>query len=338
MEENKDFNSVNFLVFLWKWRKLFIIVFIATAILSAAASFLITPMYKSTVVMFPTSTNSISKALISQTSSGKDDILEFGEENQAEQMLQVLSSSKIRDEIVKRFDLFKHYKIDPKSKYKLTQLQKTYDDNIRFRRTEFLGVEILVMDSDPKMSADIANTIAELMDSTKNAMQKERAVKGFEIVKTSIANLRKDISEMEDRLIVLRKKGVHDYEKQAEMFNQELAVQIGSGNTAGAARLQQRLDTLALYGGSYVILKNELEFKAEQMVLLEAKYEEARVDAEEYIPQKFVVDHAFPAERKSYPVRWLVVAVSCISTMLLTLFALIMIENIKRIKPEEEEK
>ena len=45
-----------------------------------------------------------------------------------------------------------------------------------------MAVKISVLDKDPQMAADIANDIAELLDSTKNNMQKVRALKGFKIV------------------------------------------------------------------------------------------------------------------------------------------------------------
>ncbi len=55
--------------------------------------------------MFPVATNSISKVLISQNSGIKEDILGIGEEEQAEQMLQMLNSNMIRDRIIKiQFD------------------------------------------------------------------------------------------------------------------------------------------------------------------------------------------------------------------------------------------
>jgi capsular polysaccharide biosynthesis protein len=328
INNNSGLNALSLFSFLWKWRRLILILTISAAIVSAGATYLITPKYKSKVILFPTSTNSISKALISENSDNKSDILEIGKEEQGEQLLQILNSNKIRDEIINRFNLMKHYDIDENSKYKYTKLIKEYEQNITFKRTEFMAVEISVLDKDPQMAADIANAISDILDSTKNLIQKERAQKGFEIVKNTYETLVKEIDLLSDSLRKIREKGVHDYETQSEMINQELAIQIGKGNDKGVARLKAQLDTLAKYGGTYVTIRNLLTYKIGQLAGIKAKYEEARVDAQEYFPQKFVVDRAYKAEKKSTPVRWLIVVISTFSAFLLTIFSLIFYENV----------
>lgn len=325
---NTDFNSTNFFIFLWDRRKIIIIVSIIAAVVSAAASFLITQKFKSTVILFPTSTNSISKALVNTNPGNNQDILEFGEEEQAEQLLQILNSSLIRNKIIQRFDLAKHYEIDENSKFKNTYLMKEYEDNISFKRTEFMAVEISVLDKDPQMAADIANGIANLLDSTKNEMQKERARRGFEIVKKNYEDIQNEIKILDDSLQKIRQKGVNDYETQAEMLNQELAIQIGKGNKQGVERIEAKLDTLSKYGGIYVLLRNNLGYKIDQLNKIKAKYDEAKIDAEEYIQQKFTVDNAFKAEKKTTPVRWLIVTLSTFSAFLLTVLILIFIETV----------
>jgi uncharacterized protein involved in exopolysaccharide biosynthesis len=75
-------------------------------------------------------------------------------------------------------------------------------------------------------------------------------------------------------------------------------------------------------------LKNSLEFKTEQLILLESKYKQAKVDAEENLPQKFVVSDAFKAERKSYPIRWLIILVSTFSALFMAIIFIIVQEKI----------
>ena len=40
-----------------------------------------------------------------------------------------------------------------------------------------MAVQISVLDKDPQMAADIANTVAALLDSVKNDMQRQRAIR-----------------------------------------------------------------------------------------------------------------------------------------------------------------
>ncbi|MDT8308611.1 MAG: Wzz/FepE/Etk N-terminal domain-containing protein [Bacteroidales bacterium] len=333
-----DFNSINFLLFLWKWRKVLIITVIVSGIAAAIFSgpAFITPLYKSEVILFPTSTNSVSKALMDETPGQKQDIMEFGEEAEAEQMLQILNSSVIRDKVIKKYDLMNHYDINPKSKYALTNLHKEYNSNITYKRTEFMGVQIKVMDKSPEIAANIANDIAEFLDSTKTAIQRQRSMQGFRIVEEEYKIMEEDIREAEDSLRKLRELGVHDYESQSEMINQQLAIEIALGRTANINRLKEQLDILAKYGGAYVSLRDALEHEKKNFAELKKSYKKAKVDAEAFISQKFVVDHAYVAEKKSYPVRWLIVVVSAFSAFVLAIIVLILIEQIKRISKLED--
>lgn len=329
---NRDFDSSNFVRFLWAWR---VPIFILTSIafltsLIFSSPFFITPKYKSVVVLYPVSTSSVSKALLSETYGGKEDIMEFGEDEQTEQMLQILNSNRIRDRIIEKYDLMDHYEIDAGSKYKLTRLYKQYESNITYRRTEYNAVKITVMDKDSQLAADVANDIANLLDSIKIDMQRQRAIQGFKIVEAEYVQRLAEIHRMEDSLTYLRQKGVHDYETQAEMINQQLAIEIAKDNRSAIRALEDKLDTLAKYGGPYVSLRDALEHEKKQLSVLKSKYEEAKVDAEEELPQKFVVSTAYGAERKSYPIRWLIVLVSTISAFLLTILAIIVIENVSK--------
>lgn len=259
----EDFDSSNFIIFLLQWRKplLYITLIALIASIVFSSPLFITPKFRSTVIMFPTSSNSISKALLSETAGEKQDILQFGEDEQTEQMLQILNSNKIRERIIEKYNLMEHYKINSNSKYKNTKLYSIYDENVDFRRTEYMAVKITVNDENPVVAANIANDIAELMDSTKNVMQKERALKAFVIVEAEYLKLKAEVQEMEDSLTVLREFGIHDYETQAEMINQQLAIELAKGNKAGIKALEDKLTVLAKYGGPYVSLRDALEYR-----------------------------------------------------------------------------
>ena len=311
------------------YRKSVLIILIAAALLAVLFSspLFITPLYKSTAILYPTSSNSISKILISTTYQSNKDILEFGESEQTEQMLQVLNSNRIRDKVIDRYHLMEHYGIKPDSRYPYTKLNKLYDSRIRFRRTEYNAVKITVLDSDPALAAQIANDIAELYDSTMNAMQKEVAVKAFQLVEAEYNSLCKEMAALEDSLNTLRALGVFDYESQVEMLSQQLAVELGKGNKQGVKNIQDYLDVLAQYGGAYYAISEKLDHDRLQLSLVKTKYEEAKVDATEDVPHKFLVTSAFKAEHKTYPIRWIIVTITVLATFVLLLLVLALLER-----------
>jgi uncharacterized protein involved in exopolysaccharide biosynthesis len=330
----KELNSVNLMHLVYKW-KLPLVIITALAIVAAivfSSPLFIKPKFKSSVIMFPVATNSISKVLISQNSGIKEDILGIGEEEQAEQMLQMLNSNLIRDRVVQKYNLMEHYKIPSDSKYKFTRLVREFENNVKFRRTEYMAVKITVFDTDPQMAADMANDIAALLDSTISLMHRERAMKAFAIVDKEYRNLENEVNGIINSLRYLGSKGVNDYERQSEVLNMQLAIAISQNNQHAMKAIQQKLDTLGKYGGEFLSLKNSLEFKNEQLTLLKTKYQEAKVDAEQFLPQKFIVNSAYKAEVKSYPIRWIILVVTAFIVFFMALLTIVIVENYSKIQ------
>ena len=83
MASNENFNdSTNLVGFIYKNIKPILTITIVAAVISAIVSLFITNKFKSTEVLYPSNTSSISKALINSSNGMKGDLLEFGEEEQ----------------------------------------------------------------------------------------------------------------------------------------------------------------------------------------------------------------------------------------------------------------
>jgi len=331
-----EMESSNLILFVYKWRKPLIIISLTTAVLAAIFSgpWFITPKFKSSVVMFPATTNSVAQAILIEKSANTKDVLEFGKEEEAEQMLQILNSDEIRDRVIEKYNLMEHYKIDQNSPYKRTNLYKKYESNISFRRTEYMSVVVEVLDTDPQMAADMANEIASLVDSVKNRIQQERASKSLQIVERQFREMEKRVFGMEDSLKALRRLGIHDYEVQVAVLNEQYSQALIGNKPALAKEIEAKLQLMAEYGGAYTSVRDQLKFMYEDFNDLKMRYEEARVDAESDLPHKFIVNNAFKAEKKSYPIRWLIVVVSTFGAFVLSLLTIITLSTLRQVPKE----
>jgi len=219
--------------------------------------------------------------------------------------------------------LMNHYDIDPDSDYPRTKLFKEYENKIEFQRTQFMSVEINVLDTDPQVAADIANYISKLVDKVKRRVARSRAEMGLEIVKNEYHSLQGEIQNMEDKITELRYKGVHDYESQSAVFNEQYAIALAEGAPQSRIKeLERRLDTLAKYGGKYVAIRDELQLLKEEEVKLKTKFDQAKVDVNQNLPATFKVDAARPAERKTYPKRSILILAVGFATFILMSFFL----------------
>jgi uncharacterized protein involved in exopolysaccharide biosynthesis len=328
----KVYDAFDLIQFAWEKKFLLIGITFLGAVLSIIISLTLTDKFKSTVVLFPAASVSLSKSLVETTSIQMDnrDVLSFGREEDAERMLQILYSNQIKDYVVQKYGLMNHYEIDLETdKFPYTKLDNKYKSNIKFRRTQFQSIEISLLDEDPQYAADIANDIAAYIDSTIHNMQKERAQEAFNIVEHEFNSAQTEIESLNDTIQKIRMLGIIDYESQAASLNEAYAQAIARNNTQVANKIKNRMNNLAKYGGIYVELSKKLEAEIERYGQLKAKFASAKINVEQTVPQIFIVDEAKKSERKSEPKRSIIVLVSTISTFAIALLLLLIVENVR---------
>lgn len=330
MTEEKDFSfsSASIIARAYNYRKQLIIISTAALVISIAVAFIIPPMFKSVVVLFPAPSSSISETYLASHNLQERSSV-FGADEEVEQILQVLHSDEVRDRVVKRHDLYTLYDIDPEEDHARTKLKKEFEKNITFRRTQYMAVEVVVYDEDAQKSADIANDITVILDEVMNATLKERAIQTFGIVKNELESKKKQLAILQDSLKKIMQKGVFDYESQSEVFNEAYADALASGNVAAAKRIGTVLDTIAVYGGEYVAIRDYLFYESEKLSALNAKYNEAKVDAEQSLSHSMVVNKAQKPDKKAKPLRTLIVIASTLGTFMLALLLLLFRDYVK---------
>ncbi|MDR4987894.1 MAG: hypothetical protein RG741_03530 [Bacteroidales bacterium] len=330
-QKNDVFDATNVFVFIIRWWKhLFIICFAAAvAAVIFSSPFFITPKFQSSVTMFPATATSLSRSVLTGGNVPSQDFLEYGEVEDAERLLQVLESATIREVIIERFNLLDHYGISEDAQYKRTRLTQEYRSNISFRRTQYGAVEIRVRDKDPAMAADIANELAALADTVQNELRHERAQLAYDVAKTQLQALQLQVKQAEDSLRMIMQQGVFDLEGQSTMLTRQLAKDISDNHVEGIRALQDNLNKLAEYGGGYLYTSYYLMSISGQVIQIQRRYQEAKADLENFLPFKFVLDSAYEAERKVYPVRWLIVFLSTFAAGLMGVMTLMVYENLQ---------
>lgn len=178
--------------FFGRWWKLLLIVFVVAALVSAGISLLIKPYYKSSAVIFPTNSNRLSKAVMDYHYSL--DFMDYGIERDCEYAIQILSSKRMMHAVCDHFGLMEHYAI--KGAHPQFKLEKQYKSNISVKRTDFLGVEIGVLDQDPEWAAEIANYMASMYDTLCRDIHHDRAVSAAEVMAGACAALEHEIDSL----------------------------------------------------------------------------------------------------------------------------------------------
>jgi len=331
-QENSRFNfeSTDLILYIWKRKKPLILITMAAAIISILVSFAITPMFKSTVVMFPASESPVSKSLLQTNYQDRIGMLGFGAEEQLERILQVLHSDEIRDNIIEQYNLMEHYEIDPLKQYPKTKLFEEYASNIKFRRTEYNSIVIEVRDKDPQMAADLANGIASLIDNTMNQMKQERAVKAFELVEKEYNSAKQRVKELNDSISYYNKMGVVAHEHQIERLTEAYGRALTEGKKGAAKDIEKKMAELEKYAAPFIYYRTLWENESERLRDLTAKYIEAKTETELTLSHIFILDKAYRAEKKAYPKKSIIVIASTFVTFILAVILFIFFESFLR--------
>ena len=311
--------SYDLISFLWKNKMPLIIVGLISLLSSSVISFMIEEKFESTAALYPTKTSSVS---ISRNISEDQSISKFGEDEEAEQMLQILESSSVRIKVTEKFNLLEHYDIDLNSKFKNTKLKEEYLENINFKRNNNGAVLITVLDKDPDTAALIANEITSLFDNIKNDMIHERAREDFIIKKNKLKKITSQIQDLKDTLSKLSLLGVvrnDSYRALTEGF-------VNAKDSKIKKSFKEKMDMTEKYGSVLMSLQIKFQLFSERHHTLEISYEQALTNVNSNISHKFIVEKAYPSEKKAYPIRWLIVIMSTFSSILFAI-AVILTNN-----------
>jgi len=320
--------STHLLVFLFKHIKTFVVVGAFAVLGSSAVSLMLDEYFESTVVMFATSQHSIGEQFFEETK--KNDLLSYGETEDAERLLQILNSHRIRNRLIEKYNLFVHYDINPQEPGAKADLAKAYNSNVSASLTRFGSIQVRVLDTDPEIARDMANDMAFLVDSVANKMRNDRARDAFELAKNTLRETSAQIAEAEDSLATLHAMGIYDFEAQVEGLTAQYGMALASGNQSAANTIQKDLARIGALANGYNNLSAYLEAAYEQKALLKKRVELMRVDAETQLPSSFVVDYASAADKKAKPVRWLIVAMTTALSLLAALLAMLAWDTYQR--------
>ena len=331
--DNSIFNINNLISFCFKYKiKLIITILLSVFVSSIVALFFMEEKFKSSAVIFPTTTNSISQALLIEDNPYKKDILEFGEEETTEQLLQIFNSDMIQDSLVKIFNLYSHYEISEDDPYSRTWMNLAFEDNIKFKKTPFGSIKIEVIDKNPKIAADIANKCLDLVDVAIKKIKTERSEKAYFICDERKKSLETQMSKVNDSLNIIRNQGVFYGTAQTERLIEQYAICLANNNKRGAQLIKKELNKLSKYITEHNLLERRTHHFQSEFNRIQDVCDLIQIDSDYELTNMFIVNKAYPADKKSYPIRWLVVFLSTFSILIASIIILRSIElyNIKK--------
>ncbi|MBL7972542.1 MAG: hypothetical protein JNL03_13575 [Prolixibacteraceae bacterium] len=311
------FDNQNLLEILWKWKKHLIIVGILAVIISAffSSSIFIKPKFKSTARIYPS-----------------NNVYRFSDESKSEQLLEVINSQDIKLRVIDAFNLSEVYQISKDEPRYLTYMLAEFNDNVKFRKTEYETVEIQVLDTDPERACAMCDSIISFYDQKVRSMHSIKYLELVTIAKKDLGRINSEIDSVSLIVNDLRKSyQILDYESQAKEITRGMVKVLSEQkkNTAGGKELQQWMQNLSEKGGDFDFLQNQLKHLYNQRDSVKRLYDASLSNAQKKIIYGQRVQDPVPADKKSYPVRWLIVLLSVFSALFVASLVILLLENPK---------
>lgn len=311
------FNNQNLLEIFWKWKKHLIIVGILAVVFSAffSSSIFITPKYKSTARIYPSK-----------------NIFVFSDESESEQLLEIINSQDIKLRVMDAFDLAKEYKISKEDPQYMTYMLAEFNDNVSFKKTEYETVEISVLDADPQRAAIMCDSIISFLDEKIRSIHRIKYQEVARISKIDLAIVSHQSDSVKEKLDNLRKDyKILDYDTQAKEITKGMVKVLAEQkkNTSGGKELEQWMKNLSEKGGEYVMLDKLQKSLVSQMDSLKKEYNQSMSGANKKIVYAQRVQNPIPADKKSYPVRSLIVLMSTLAALFVAMLVILLLENKK---------
>jgi uncharacterized protein involved in exopolysaccharide biosynthesis len=300
------FTSKNLINILLRW-KIHLLVIVLAAILLAAlfsSPLFITPLFKSYAVVYPSN------------------VAPYSDESETEQMMHIMQSKDIRDSIISKFDLPAHYGVDRDYKYFTSTILWEYSKKIKIAKTPYEAVEIEVWDKDPKIACDIVNEIMNQYNFKVRGLQKEKFLEVVHNYRTVTDYKKKELDSIQTIANeVGMKYGLLDFPNQTR----EVMRAWFSGNKSGEiSRLKKNLEEK---GGQRELLSNLIVAETKDYSTLKLAYDQAVLDYNRNYTFVNILSKPFPADKKGYPIRWVIVVVSAFAALFLAVIVIGFIEG-----------
>lgn len=317
---NNFFDNQRILNLIWKRKFHFIIVGIIAIVLSGVFSgpTFIKPKFKSTARIYPSN------------------LSELSEESRSEQMLEILNSNDIKFKMFDVFGLDKVYEIEKDDQHYITFMLDIYANNVSTSKTEYETVEIKVLDHDAQRASNMCDSIIRFYNQKVGKIHK---AKSFEMVEISDKLISKKSQELDTLMIMLqnirKESGIINFNEQVPEVTRGYmtALATGRGSSSDTKEIKKLYDNLAAKGAESYWAEKQFNTAVSQLDSLKRMHEINLAEFEKNITYSHVVESPFPADKKSYPVRWLIVAFSTISAVFMALLVFLVLDYRK----EEEE-
>jgi uncharacterized protein involved in exopolysaccharide biosynthesis len=277
------------------------------------------PVFKAEAIIYPPAT--YSAKLIAEYD------LRFGADKEIDEHIQILKSSLLRDSIIKRFDLMKHYEIEQEEENKQFKLNKLYDENIIVERTRYNSISVTVFDNNPALAAEICNDIIGTGDQVKTYILKQNLIEAVNNMQQNMLASTKELESMGEEMQKINSNIVLNYNiLSKQKYAERIKAQIDLRDYIAKYRNDKNSQLLELMF--------DYEDKLSRFYSLKDSYEQAIQSLNTKIADAYIITPAQVPDKKYAPKRAVIIIITFITTLILSSFIVMATDRILKFKKE----
>ena len=310
-ELDNFFSNGQLFSFIWKWKWVFLITIVVSAVLGIFFSGprFITPKYKSESVVYPVN------------------LYEYSDENLTEQMLQILQSTELKFRLIESFDLYEHYNIKPEEPFAQTYILDELNDHVSVSKTSLEAVRITVLDKDPMRAAAMVDSINAFYNQLSKSISDERTRERIERDSREMTKIQSENDSLRTKLKDLRTSlNLVNPKKQTR--------EITEAYLNNSRKADEMYRNLLEHSDEIIFLDSLIAFNNKRYMEYKDDHDEHVTELNRNQVYSSVVSRPIPADKKAYPVRWLILSGAVLASLLFAFIVLLVLENI-RVKPGE---
>lgn len=313
-----DKPNIEILRVLYFRRKHILFVTLIAAVLALAVTYVLKPKYRSVAYIYPA--NMVPFFMEQQ----------YNAVSHTELLLQFFNSYDVRNDVLKKYHLDKHYDLDTTDPKFHTYFNYTFEENIKASQTRYESIELTVLDTDPDTAQKLAQGI---IDAVNKTISKQHITKFNEYVNVNRAYLnahRRTLDSLQGLMEVFTKKyHLIDMGSQMRYASQNYFKLMSEGKEN--SKITESYNEIAEKGPELFRLGNAFQEEARMYATVEGELSKSIRDFSRKLTYMIVASEPTKPDAKYWPKRGVIMTVAGLSAFVLACLYFIYSERMRSV-------
>ncbi len=260
----EQYNLLDVIKTIFKWKKAIIYTCLAALIGSALVSVLLPVYYESSTLFLVSSTDQFKPELL--YGNGSKEIKFYGDDTDIDRVLTLAESDDMLSFLVDSFHLYQHYDIDPNKPKSPYYVKLALSKLLDVKRTDKDAIVLSILDKDKDVARNMVIALRNKVNEKSRQLIRTNQAASILSFKNDIDSKSKQSKIINDSLFALRQRyGIFNAESQTESLSEQLFT-----TQANLEMNKARLEALKKFGG---VPRDTIKMLGAKVIALERRSE-----------------------------------------------------------------